>query len=300
MNVSGYPKVWNVGHGELVKLLFDDVLVEEKIDGSQFSFCRSGEELFMRSKNAEIFVDAPEKLFAKAVETVKELAPLLVSGWVYRAEYLRKPKHNVLAYSRTPFKNLILFDVEDKTRFCLRGPQKAEEAARLGLECVPTLYYGKLKSIEELKVLLEKESILGGVKLEGVVIKNYTCWGRDGKFLAGKYVSEAFKEIHTEEWKKQNPQKADVVQALIVKFSSEARWQKAVQHLTETSRLENSPRDIGKLMLAVQQDVEEECTEEIMQRLFDWAWPQIKRAVCGGLPQWYKEQLLKSQFEKPQ
>lgn len=34
----------------------------------------------------------------------------------------------------------------------------------------------------------------------------------------------------------------------------------------------------------------------IKEKLFQWAWPKVARAIVGGLPQWYKEELAKTQF----
>ena len=74
-------------------------------------------------------------------------------------------------------------------------------------------------------------------------------------------------------------------------------WQKAVQHLQEAGELEGSPRDIGKLILEVPTDVEKEEVEEIKAILWAWAWPKVRRGLTRGLPEWYKEELLKRQFE---
>jgi hypothetical protein len=61
---NSYPKVYNMGHAAIADLLLDDVLVEEKVDGSQFSFGvfehpEQGRVLKCRSKWGEINVFAP-------------------------------------------------------------------------------------------------------------------------------------------------------------------------------------------------------------------------------------------------
>jgi hypothetical protein len=88
-----------------------------------------------------------------------------------------------------------------------------------------------------------------------------------------------------------------VVEQLIATLKTDARWHKAVQHLREAGKIEDSPRDIGLLMKEVPLDVVEEEIEFMKEKLFDWAWPQIRRGIIAGLPEWYKEQLLKRQFE---
>jgi len=292
-----YHKIYNLGHKAIEELLLDPVIVEEKIDGSFFSFGVFNGELKARSKGQEIILDCPSEMFVKAIETVKKLAPILHDGWTYRGEYLQKPKHNVLNYNRIPRNHIIIFDINTGNEKYLSYEEKKKEAERIGLEIVPIFFEGKLENIEDLKDLLEKESVLGGPKIEGVVIKNYNRFGRDGKALMGKYVSEKFREVHNKEWRQANPQTGDIIQFLINSFKSEARWQKAVQHLRDNNELEYSPRDIGKLIIEVQKDIKEECEEEIKQILFDYAFPKLKKAVVAGFPAWYKEKLMEKQFE---
>jgi hypothetical protein len=131
-----------------------------------------------------------------------------------------------------------------------------------------------------------------------VVVKNYHRFGMDGKVLMGKYVSEKFKEVHQGEWKKANPSGKDFIGQLGDKYRSEARWEKAVQHLKENGTLQNAPQDIGNLIKEVRSDIIEECSAEISSALLKYAWGQIERRTVAGLPEWYKERLLKQQFEQ--
>ena len=72
---------------------------------------------------------------------------------------------------------------------------------------------------------------------------------------------------------------------------------KAVQHLREAGKIEDSPKDIGKLIIEVQKDLGQEEKEEIKTLLWKWAWPHISRMATRGVAEWYKEQLLAKQFE---
>ena len=297
-----YGKIYALGHRE-VKPLFDDpVVVEEKVDGSQFSFGyitnQEGElQLRCRSKGAELNLECPEKMFERAVETVKALQPQLHPDWTYRGEYLNRPKHNALAYDRAPDKHIIIFDIAVGEEEYLAYPDKVAEAKRLGLECVPMLDCGMV-GLERIRELLNTTSILGSQKIEGVVIKNYLKTAADKKTLMGKFVSEAYKEVHNSTWKETNPGQNDILIRLRTKYATPARWAKAVQHLREAGQLEDSPKDIGKLMKEVQQDVLTEEKDAIIADVWKWVEPHLRRGVTGGLPEWYKEQLLKLQFEK--
>ncbi len=131
-----YPKVHALGHRGIAEILQEPVIVEEKVDGSQFSFGVFDGELKCRSKGQQLIIDAPEKLFNHAVATSIELAPILRDGWTYRCEYLQKPKHNTISYSRVPEKHLIVFDVNSGHEHYLSRDEKVAEAARIGNDIV--------------------------------------------------------------------------------------------------------------------------------------------------------------------
>lgn len=299
--ISSYSKVHALGHPALKDLLTVPVIVEEKIDGSQVSFRYTEEEgLEIRSKGAPINIGAPDKLFGEGVTEIKKLTPLLHPGWTYRGEYLKKPKHNTLKYDRIPEKHIILFDIDTGLSSHLPYIPMMEETNRLGMECVPLLSIPtSTLTIEELKELLNSTSCLGGTKIEGVVIKPSLgdLFDRDGKVLMGKFVSEAFKEKHTMEWRASNPTGLDIVGQIAQSLRTPARWEKAVQHLRDAGTLENSPRDIGPLLKELEKDLQEEEQDAIMEALWKWAWPHVLRQARTGLPEWWKGKLLTSQFE---
>jgi hypothetical protein len=299
--MHSYGKIYNLGHKAVESLLDGDVVCEEKVDGSQFSWRLTEEgHLEMRSKGADIVPEAPPKMFASAVETITRLREddLLEVDWTYRGEVLAKPKHNVLAYDRVPTGNVILFEVDRGEEDCIPPEEKAAIARKLGLEVVPVLFRGKVESKEQLLAMLETVSILGGQTIEGVVIKAYGHFGVDGKTLMGKHVSEKFKEVHKKDWRLANPTGGDVLEDLVAAYRTQSRWEKAVQHLRERGDLTDSPRDIGPLLKEVNLDVIAECKEEISEELFKWAWKKrLSRGVTAGLPEWYKELLVGRQFD---
>ncbi len=307
--IHSYPSIYNLGHAAIATLLHGPVIVEEKIDGSQISFSRQlgryreDEDwtpiLEIRSKGAGINKLAPEGLFKKAVDWLLLIQDKIPIGYTFRGEYLSKPAHNVMQYGRIPTNHIIIFDIEKGDQEYLSPADKAKMAAKLGLETVPVLHVGGL-AIEQLRDLLEHESILGDQKVEGVVIKplSYDLYGRDKKVLMGKFVSEAFKETHAAEWKLLHGPKSsnDILRELAATYSSPARWQKAVLHLREAGKITDSLRDIGELMKEIPNDVQKECEPEIKEALFKWAWPNLRRSVARGLPEWYKNELLLKQF----
>lgn len=298
LSVPTYGKVLNLGHVQLVDLLDGEVVVQEKVDGSQFSVMRISDYLLMRSKGATIDPADPPKMFAKAVVAANAIGSDLVPGVVYRFEFLRERKHVTLCYGREPKCNLVLLDVE-LPPFCeFADVSLASEAERLGVDAVPILWRGPGAdlTIDRLRAWAEEESFLGGVKREGVVIKNYARPGPFGGILMGKYVREEFREQHGNEWKRANPGRGDLVLVLGNQLRTEARWRKAIQRQAEAGELANEARDIGPLIRAIQADVAEEERAKILEELWRWAWPQLSKAVIRGFPEWYKERLASLQF----
>lgn len=293
MNLHSYPKVYALGHAAIADLLYGPVVVEEKIDGSQFSFARVNGELQCRSKNCELYPGA-EGMFAPACAFVSTLK--LTDGWTYRGEFLAKPKHNCIAYSRIPHGTVILFDVNTGNEEYMSRHFKEQEAARLGMEIVPEMDVD-IHDMASLNAALETESCLGGAKIEGVVIKNYNRFCSDGKAMMGKYVSEAFKERNKHSFRAANPQSGDIIADIVSVYRSEARWQKAVGHLRDMGQLTNEPRDIGALIRLAQEDIAEECADEIKDMLWHWAKGKVTRGAVGGLAEWYKQQLAERQFD---
>jgi len=291
-----YSKVYNLGHRATQELFKETVVVEEKIDGSQFSFGIFDGEIKVKSKNREFDVHGPDNMFKLACETVLSLADKLLPGWTYRAEYLQKPKHNCLTYGRIPKGHLILFDIGTGDNRYLDYEAKAAEAERLGLEVVPLLKFGLIETPRDLLKLLERKSILGEERIEGFVIKNYSRFGIDGKVLMGKHVSEGFKERHRVTFRQENPQQGDLLIRLQKAYRTEARWHKAYQHLRDDGKLTNTPSDIGELIKEVHNDIDAECADEIKEILYKWAGKKIKQSAARGVAEWYKHLLLEQSF----
>ena len=252
--------------------------------------------MFCRSKGKQLILDAPEKMFIKAVSAVRNIESQLAPGVIYRGEFLSSPKHNTLSYNRVPNNNIVIYDIETSYQNFLTPASLYVNAVRLGFEAVPSFYLGEIEDIKFLMDFMDRESILGGCKVEGIVVKNYAKFTTDKKVMMGKYVSEAFKEKHSVDWKERNPGRRDNIAKLIEQYSTTARFQKAVQHLRDDGRLEGSPRDIGMLMREVPADILKEDIGEIKDILFNSFWPELQRGITKGLPQWYKDQLALSAF----
>jgi hypothetical protein len=302
--LSSYSKVWPIYHQQAQELLKGPVVIQEKVDGSQFSFGNLEGELHCRSKGQAIgYGGNQEGMFAKAVNTASLIfrTGTLPEGMCVRCECLDKPRHNTLAYKRVPVGNIVIYDItkQDGSEIYLRPEEVRNYAVQWGLEVTPLFYYDtiteqRLKSL--LPEWLQRESFLGDAKIEGIVVKNYAKCDGFGKFLVGKFVSDSFKEHNKENWEAQSHGSA--IDQIIASFNKEAIWQKAVQHKRDDGVLVNAPQDIGMLIGEIKKDFHEEHGEMIKKKIFREFYADIERGIMRGFPEWYKERLLE-QYGNP-
>jgi len=296
--IKAFPKIFHIGDGMIPNLFKGEVEITEKMDGSQFAFGVDEDgQIVMRSHGQELTNTDIPKMFKIAVAQVERMKPTFIEhfrDFYFYCEYLEKPHHNTLTYSRVPKNNLYLFGVLNVNKF--ESNKKLKWWAKI-LEIEPPniLFTGEIKDpINDIEKFLDADSILGGTKVEGVVVKNYNEPAFRGSYVLpvsmGKYVSEKFKEKHNKEWKEGTGK--GKLELLIESFKTEARWQKAIQHLKDNDELENAPKDIGKLIKEIQRDLEDEEKEYIKTRLYQIFIGDICRTAKRGFPEYYKKCLL--------
>lgn len=302
-NIISFPKIFSLGSPQTRGLLEEEVEVTEKVDGSQFGFGVDLDGvLHVRSKGAVIDIDNPPHLFIPAVEHVKELhnRKLIPRNKIFHGETLCKPKHNTIKYDRTPVNNIALFNSFDWDGKNPVPHKYLEEyyGPLFFMSVVPLLFKGIIPpehTHDFITTALDNESFLGGHRIEGVVVRRLLKtpienYGSYSYIWAGKYVSEEFKEKN-----KKNPEfssSKNKIDLLLEEYNAVPRWEKAVQFYKEQGLLEGNPRDIGKLIERVQQDVVEETEEELKEILWNLFKPQLRKAAVRGLPEWYKDKLL--------
>jgi hypothetical protein len=315
MNLPSIPKIYALGQRHNSCIFEDLVQVEEKIDGSQFSFGVVNGKIECRSKGQPIDPNDPgmfKLAFSNAVGAVQMVLyrsshTVSLEGLIFQCEYLAKPKHNILAYSRVPKNNLVLFDVRlPDGSYAGRGAREMW-AAELGIEAVQVFYQGYLPvttNFDSFGEYHSRESQLGGVKVEGVVVKNYSKVHPESESstpldhrlakapMTAKIVAPAFKEKRATI--PGNPGKdgaKEIVEKLTNCLRTEARWLKAIQHLREAGKLTNENKDIGPLCREIQADILAEETDWIKQRLFDEFSKQILNGTVVGFAQFYQSSI---------
>lgn len=296
MNTAAFPKILHIGDKQISSLFDDEVEITEKVDGSQFGFGKVNGELFCRSKGKEQDIDNPDMMFIKGVEYVKSIEDRIPDNTTFYGEYLQKPKHNTLAYDRIPTNHIALFGVFDQVQRTYAPYDEIKQwADKLGVDAIPVIKIGNSSPKEVLELVNGRVSYLGGQNIEGVVVKAYKPWLYLNQIplsvMSGKYVTEAFKEVHRKNWKAENTGKGRL-EVAISQYRSEARWNKAVQHLRDDGTLSNTPKDIGELIKEVRKDVALEEKENIKDQLWSIFKDDFLGMATSGLPQWYKEKLM--------
>ena len=299
--MKAFPKIFAIGTDYIRDIFKEAVEITEKIDGSQFGFGNLNGNVVIRIKGKQMFFENPEKMFLEAIEYIKLLSHDLPPNMFFYCEYLRKPKHNALVYSRIPKNHLMLFGVMDITeRFINEHEALVVFADSLQIEPIPLLYQGFIHDPLTLNQILKRESILGGCEIEGVVIKNYTrqflLGGQPMPLMAGKYISEKFKEVQQKKLATEHTGRGkwDLFKE---SYRTDARWRKEVQHLSEKGVLQNAPQDIGCLLKEIQKDIADEEKDNIKEFLWNEFGQEVLRHATKGFPEWYKQHLMERSFE---
>jgi hypothetical protein len=297
-----YNKVLTLGDPYIADLLNGPIVVEEKVDGAQFRFGKINGKLMCGSHRIDYGeLHEPDAMFQPAWLYVSSILERLPDNVMFYAEFLGRVRQNKLVYERTPKNGLMLFDAY------LFAENRWADLEELGgfsyeLDIDPpwVLYEGDGKAFDKAAAdkLLGLTSFLGKTVIEGIVIKNYGQPGGDRyhhgpSFACGKFVQPKLAE------KKPASRPAkddDILSQVVARFKTEARWEKAVQHLKEDGRLDGSMRDVKALLDEVEQDLVDEELVAIEDMLWSHFCHAIHKGIRDGLPEWYKKRLSAQQF----
>lgn len=283
--IQGYGKIETLRQRS--QLLGRELVVQEKVDGSQFVFgINEDTGKFRAQTRRRNVLTMDDGHMGLAVANLQPQEDKLNPNWVYFGECLTKRKHNRIAYSRIPRGFLVLFDIFDSESgvYIPRG-RLEEEAASLGIEVVPELYSGPFSEMPTFEELLDRESFLEGHNIEGVVIKDYT----NKSFF--KVVSQEFQEI-SQQKRVRTPKDSDqYLDDLFDTYRTESRWHKAMQHLFEEGQLTGTMRDVGPLLKELSMDFEEECKPLLKDQLYNLFRKRAIKKVSQGFAEWYRTQI---------
>ena len=280
--------------------------VQEKIDGSQFSFmlehgilrCKSRKvDIVYAIVDGEVVADSSWKgAIQNLINNIDQIAP----NTIYRGEVLRSHRHNKICYNRVPKGNLVLFDVESVDgKLLTNSTSLANIASQLGVDYAP--FIGSVKSLSEytdeafMDHLENSESVLGG-RMEGVVLKSFqgylytTPEGSEVlRFPSIKFVCPEFVE-RTHKKTKGKSGLQDYIKDLGDSLRNTNRWDKAIQHLRESGELTDTVKDIGPLIKEIHTDISLE-EDADLTKLLKQVRTHVLRESTKGFAEYYKNML---------
>lgn len=253
----------------------------EKIDGSQISWHKTDNQLYIHGKNTQIYPSEQpiQKTYKGAVEHLLSVQASIIDNTYYYGEALQIPRHNAIKYDRIPKGHIVLWAVKNLDGLWQNLSNLEAHANTIGIECssVPKQENG------------QTISQLGGIA-EGVV---YSCISEDKKTITKyKDVAESFLEVKKdlkERKKAMRGVKNDAWAEFKDRFRTQARWDKSIQHLRDAGVLTNTEGDIGLLFKEVMQDIlleETKTIEEFFNKTFR---KELLKHATTGLADYYKE-----------
>ncbi len=294
--MNSFPKIHSLGTKYVRDIFMEPVEITEKLDGSQFGFGKVNGELIIRSKGTILNQSNPDNLFNEGVAYIKSIEDRLPDNVFFYGEYFKRPKHNTICYDRIPKHHIALFGILALPDVFIDNYSEIVRWSNyFDIEPIPLLHRGMVYSKDFLNQYMNQVSVLGGAKVEGIVVKNYQRSAVINQdyilpITCAKLVSEEFKEVHRGRWKDEET-KGGKLEQFYNSFRTPARWAKAVQHLKERGELTDTPKDIGALFKEVSIDIEAEEKEFIMEQLYLMFRKDLMKHATQGMPEWYKEQI---------
>jgi len=172
------------------------VYVFPKLDGSNGSVWRKGNELKCGSRNRELSLDDDNQGFMKAILEDERFANLLLlyPDWRLFGEWLIP--HSLKTYRKTAWRKFYVFDVYGPSGV-IHYNDYAHVLREFEIEFIPPLCRIEDAKPETLYEMCEKNTYLIDEGIgEGVVLKNYSYQNKYGRQTWAKIVRNEFKDKH--------------------------------------------------------------------------------------------------------
>lgn len=295
MNHYKYPSIERLDKAVHLFTPETDIIVQEKLDGSNFGFYYKNGDIIFQSRN-NCLGENPDKMFQPAIDSVRLGLDVAFDklenyqDYVFYGEALGNGK---IKYD-TPTK-FVLYDVYNREIDEWLTDEKVTDLAyRLGFATVHVIYAGKWQGFDHIKSLLGK-SYYGDAQAEGVVVKAYYLQGtytdkETGDvgtytipYYMGKLVTAEYQEFN--KTKTAIDEVDDPLSVIAQQFVTQARIDKAIARLIEQGNTEYKPHDI---VAEVNRDVKKEEADTIKEQLFKAFWGPIGRRMAQGVLDLYQ------------
>lgn len=249
-----YNSIVRMGHRDSHGVLKegDMISVWEKLDGSNASFKRVGDEILAFSRNLPLNEENNLNGFYQWTQTldVNKLTP----DYTYYGEWL--VPHKVVYGDNA--RQFYLFDVwmpeiylssmEGHAAYSYGDTwEVVYEAEELGINLAPLLYVGPYRNYAQLEEIMGRSvHAEDALKGEGIVIKNHAYRSKHGTQVWLKMVSESFAEVQRVK-KPRNPNLDNEATRLAREATTPARVQKAVDRLIEQQQFDEDNLDMTQM-----------------------------------------------------
>jgi RNA ligase len=280
----------------------DRIIIQEKVDGSQFTVVRQGIEVMYFNKHKK--KDPRGNPFRNSWLYLQGKTHFLKEGLSYHGEAMQAKRANTVVYERCPF--WVIYEIVRQDGTILTPEEMEEVLAGTPFETTQILYDSKRDGppeniqgvVDDILARIESgeiKSSLGG-QPEGIVLKVLNRKQR-GKIVTSrfKFVRHEFKEANqTKKNRLPEVSDEDFIQELGDIYNTDARLQKGVQHMKEDGTWkDNIDKNIHGMVDELDKDLLDEEMEEIKTMLFIRFWPAISKAARGNLREFlnknYKE-----------
>lgn len=266
------------------------LIVQEKIDGSNFTIWRHPEtlDIFFFNKGKHLAVDKQKNnTFVRTCDILKKRPEMFRPGYIYHGESMRTARANHIMYRRIPkfhwicYEIMIPLDSTGKYR-CATPEELSDIIAGTGIEQAH-IYYdsekanGSLQELVQSFIDIDKLYSCLGNYAEGFVVKVLTRMKGDKiSPYRRKYVSSHMRERKVVEGMISPDCTLEAIGDI---FNVPARHRKALQHLEERGE----EVTYKALVAEADSDLEKEYTKEISEILMQRYWPIIKKAARKDL-----------------
>ena len=292
----------SIDHGSETKLNNIDptqhIIVQEKVDGSQFTITKQNGVLQFYNKNKQV---SPKRgPWINVWLAIQGKEDMFQEGLYYHGEAFTDRHTNVVVYNRVPRYFWLVYKIVRQDNSILTPVEMHELLKGTGIELVQTLYDSQTEELHTkmglqtiIDILLFKigsfceiQSCLGG-KPEGIVVKvlNVPNAGKISN-TRYKYVLPEFAEMHQEK-RHRLPEVPDAqfIKELGLVYDTDARRQKAVQHLKEQERWTDGDtmKNIQAMVDELDNDLLKERVDEIKDMLLARFWKEISNSARGDV-----------------
>ncbi len=198
--LTKYQHVERLGHDDVSGLLDGAVVVQEKLDGANFTVAKHPDKgLILASRNNVISVGGhPSTGFNGAIEYVLDHPGItglfdVHPDWVLRGEWLTR---HTINYDATRMKKFYVFDVQDGEGKYIPISQYAAVMELREIPFLPVIAQYNNPTLDLLQQLTQGPGLYGAAQKEGVVVKRYDFVNKWGRTTWGKLVSADFREAN--------------------------------------------------------------------------------------------------------